>query len=773
MRLFTTILSLLLLTFTVTAQTTILDFEGTAPTLNDFNGSVSTIIDNPDATEPNTSTQVLRNVVPAGAAFAGVNIPQSIDFADGKFFTLQVWSSVPNAPVLLKLEGGTDPATVERAVSFSGAANSWQELTFGFTEEVDQRFTSVTVFMNFNVIGTEELTFYWDNLAQDVTGTVSIAGPDTAAPTPTRDAADVISLFSDAYANVVVDTFRADFGDAIQTDTLLDGNATLLYRNLSFTGIETLGDNAIDLAAAGMTHLHLDFWSANSTAFGIKLVDFGGDGFGNDNDTEFEIQRNLPQLQWASLDYPLSAFTGMNQDDISQLIISSAPGGSSDVYLDNIYFYAGELLGTQMNLPVTFEEEGVDYGVRDFGGAVSAIVADPEDAGNTVVETTKTAGAATFAGTTLTSTSDGPVGFSSPIPLAAGASTMSMRVWSPTAGTPVMIKVENKNDPTISVETLANTTVAGAWETLTFDFSMERTGTAAVDYASVYDLASVFFDFDTSPAADATYYWDDVVFNGVTGEGDAQMDLPVNFEETGIDYGLADFGGNESMIVADPEDESNTVAQSTKTVGAMTWGGTTLTSTSGGPKGFVSAIPFTPEASTMSVRIWSPTAGTPILLKAENADDGTISVETLTSTTVAGAWEVLTFDFTNEAAGTAAINYESVYNTVSIFFNFGTSPTEAATYYWDDIVFGTTVGTDTPVLGLLEVFPNPVNERVTISAPARITDLILYDVNGRIVGRQQPEALSADLDMSGLKPGFYVALANTVDGAMTVKLLKE
>jgi len=575
----------------------------------------------------------------------------------------------------------------------------------------------------------------------------------------------------------VIDTFRADFGEAIQSDTLIEGNSTLLYRGLLFTGIETLGENAIDLEAAGMTHLHLDFWSANSTTFGMKLVDFGGDGFGNDNDTEFEIQRDLAQSQWVSVDYPLPAFAGMNQDDISQLIISSAPGGTSDVYLDNIYFYAGEPLGSQMDLPVTFDEEGIDYGLVDFGGNASMIVVDPEDAMNTVAQTTKTVGAATWAGTTLTSSEGGPKGFASRIPLVEGASTMSVRVWSPTAGTPVMVKVENKNDPTVSVETLANTTVANAWDTLTFDFSVERTGTAEINYASVYDMASVFFNFDTEPTEAVTYYWDDIVFGGSPGGGgggdDTQMDLPVNFDEAGIDYGLSDFGGNESMIAADPEDATNTVAQSTKTVGAMTWGGTTLTSTNGGPDGFAMPVPFSATANIMSVRVWSPTAGTPVLLKAENIGNGEISVETLTNTTVGGAWETLEFDFTNETPETPAIDYGAVYSKVSIFFNFGTSPTEAETYYWDDVVFGTVLGTDTPIVGLLEVFPNPVSDQVNIISPARMTDLTLYDVSGRIVSHHQPGALRFELDMSDLKPGFYVALANTADGAMTVKLLKE
>ena len=56
-------------------------------------------------------------------------------------------------------------------------------------------------------------------------------------------------------------------------------------------------------------------------------------------------------------------------------------------------------------------------------------------------------------------------------------------------------------------------------------------------------------------------------------------------------------------------------------------------------------------------------------------------------TTLANAWETLTFNFANQAAGTAALNLAFTYNKISIFFNFGTTGATAGakTYYLDDI----------------------------------------------------------------------------------------
>ncbi|MCA1800805.1 MAG: fasciclin domain-containing protein, partial [Actinobacteria bacterium] len=170
--------------------------------------------------------------------------------------------------------------------------------------------------------------------------------------------------------------------------------------------------------------------------------------------------------------------------------------------------------------------------------------------------------------------------------------------------------------------------------------------------------------------------------DGNGGGGDQAVTLPVTFEDSNVNYDLIDFGGNASEIVADPTDGSNTVAQSTKTTGSEVWAGTTV----GGEAGFENPIPFTETETTMSVTVWSPTAGTPIRLKVEDATDGGISVETEVNTTVAEEWETLVFDFSNEVTG-APLDLSNVYDKASIFFNFGTSGSDEV-YYWDDVEFG-------------------------------------------------------------------------------------
>jgi hypothetical protein len=169
--------------------------------------------------------------------------------------------------------------------------------------------------------------------------------PTAAASAPTRAAADVISLFSDTYTNRSVGTWSASWDQADVSDVSLGGNAVKKYSNIAFAGIEFTGS---PINATSMTHLHVDVWKKNaSSAFKLKLVDFGADGvYGGGNDVEHELVYNggtgTPSIaggEWVGLDIPLSSFTGMTtRGSLAQLIVSGG-GGSDEVYLDNLYLY--------------------------------------------------------------------------------------------------------------------------------------------------------------------------------------------------------------------------------------------------------------------------------------------------------------------------------------------------------------------------------------------------------------------------------------------------
>lgn len=188
----------------------------------------------------------------------------------------------------------------------------------------------------------------------------------------------------------------------------------------------------------------------------------------------------------------------------------------------------------QINLPVTFEGTSYNYEVTDFGGNVSTKVADPTNEFNTVIKTVKTAGAELWAGTTIGTNT----GFSSAIPITASSTKMYIRVWSPDAGIPVRLKIEDATDPTHSCETEATTTVANGWQSLEFNFANQATGTAALNPTFTFKKASVFFNFGTTgaTAGEKTYYFDNVSFGspllGVSSFSNSQINMYPNPAQT-------------------------------------------------------------------------------------------------------------------------------------------------------------------------------------------------------------------------------------------------
>jgi hypothetical protein len=350
--------------------------------------------------------------------------------------------------------------------------------------------------------------------------------------------------------------------------------------------------------------------------------------------------------------------------------------------------YDTRVASTQMTLPVTFDSPTVEYGLLGFEGAEdSSIVTDPTGGTNKVAKVVKSATAQTFAGTTLTAGTN--PGFASKVPFDAANTRMTVRVYSPDAGIQVRLKVEDHANPTISVETEATTTTSNAWETLTFDFANQATGTAALVVANTYDKATIFFNFGVNGATAGvkTYYFDDVIFIGGGGLGGGGAAFAtVTFDDAAVTYVLTGFAGAEdSTVVTDPAGGTNKVVQVVRSAGAATFAGTTVST---GADNTVGKIPFDAANTRMTVRVWSPDAGIPVRLKVEDHTNGGISVETEATTTTSNAWEMLTFDFANPATGPALV-VTNTYDRATIFFNFGVagSASGAKTYFFDDLTF--------------------------------------------------------------------------------------
>lgn len=163
---------LLIFAIPVMAQTTVLDFETpeTSTTFQYFgssiDGSLSTVIDNPDPTGANTSNQVLRFVKPAGAqvwagAFSNPDPNQLIDFSVNGRICIKAWMPRPGN-ISLKFENSVNGGDNWIQTVTTDEANSWVELCYDpslpsiegpFTAAAGFVYTRLVIFAYFGEVG--------------------------------------------------------------------------------------------------------------------------------------------------------------------------------------------------------------------------------------------------------------------------------------------------------------------------------------------------------------------------------------------------------------------------------------------------------------------------------------------------------------------------------------------------------------------------------------------------------------------------------------------
>ena len=166
------------------------------------------------------------------------------------------------------------------------------------------------------------------------------AGITSAPAPPFRNAADVISLFSDAYSNVAgTDWFPNWQQTTIVSDTIIQGDNTKKYENLNYQGVQF----AASVDASSMQKLHVDIWTPNCTAFDVFLI----------NTTPSLVQQkvtlNPTANGWNSYDINLSDYTTIALNNIGQIKLEGTPFGTSKVYMDNMYFWRSGGLPVVMN----------------------------------------------------------------------------------------------------------------------------------------------------------------------------------------------------------------------------------------------------------------------------------------------------------------------------------------------------------------------------------------------------------------------------------------
>lgn len=177
-------------------------------------------------------------------------------------------------------------------------------------------------------------TIYLDNLyfwGTSAAPTPSLPGaispPSSAAPTPTEQAENVLSVYSGAYTPITGVTLNPDWGqNTAVSEVTIGDNDTLKLAGLDYQGIDWYS-NPIDVSS--YSHLHVDVWSDDVTKLDVYIISAG---------KENAVSNPLTPNSWNSIDIPLSSYTVPDKSKIIQIKFVSNTPTSGNVFMDNLYF---------------------------------------------------------------------------------------------------------------------------------------------------------------------------------------------------------------------------------------------------------------------------------------------------------------------------------------------------------------------------------------------------------------------------------------------------
>ncbi len=298
--------------------------------------------------------------------------------------------------------------------------------------------------------------------------------PTTAAATPTALAANVSSIYSDAYTPVAGVDLRPDWGQSTQvSEVLVASNKTEKYTAFNYEGIQFA---STDVSA--MSKLHIDVWTPDVTSFKVSIISPG---------KENAVTLTPTLGGWNNYDIDLSQYTVPDKTAIFQIKLEGTPTGGT-LYFDNLYFWKAASAPVPTTAAITFDTATAPAFVGFDGAEASAIVAGPTGGSGNALKIVRNPGqvwaGAKLTGLTIRMTSTNP--------------TITARVYSPAAGIPFVMKLET---PGSSGDVQAHETVVAGWQTLSWTVS-------GANLTSWADL--VFMPNLGTMGAGEIYYVDDI-----------------------------------------------------------------------------------------------------------------------------------------------------------------------------------------------------------------------------------------------------------------------
>lgn len=206
--------------------------------------------------------------------------------------------------------------------------------------------------------------------------------PVAAAPVPTWPAAQVKSIYSDAYefAPASLNSYCEGWWDAPKLEEKTIGEDHYLHYDLYRNGM--IGAQFATISVAIMEKVHIDIFASASGSLTFRPITAGG--------PNTPKTLTLVGEQWNSFDIDLTEFAGHNWTALYQFAIEAyAAGGLVGEYIsvDNIYFYrTTAYVDTEKPTNVTASLVAANYfgatlkaNAEDNSGAVSFVVKNGDE----------------------------------------------------------------------------------------------------------------------------------------------------------------------------------------------------------------------------------------------------------------------------------------------------------------------------------------------------------------------------------------------------------
>jgi len=804
------VLILVGLVSSISAQTTIADFDGADLVFEGWNGSGFAAIENPHSEGINTSANVAEFTHAGNDWWSGLAstlaLSSPIDFATTPYLKMKVYADEP-IQIVFKMEQ-FDNGDINSEVWYKleeSETNQWTELFFDFSKTTHTTLDKIVLFIDpGNAYSSEGKKYYFDDI---VATNVAVDGKYSLTPVNTATDVPVLSEMN-TQTNIGVRLI-----DNTELTDQTDLSTVLTLKKTDANGEDVPFTATVNDTKTGLTIKPDEMLESNTTYwYGVK-----------DNVVEYYISED-----------PLVG---------AQATFTTGEGFPT-VYTINDF--------DGINKCSVVESMG------DPASTINTTAADPSGASNQVLQFDK--------GSSWGGWERMHFEFTYPIEVVDGKAAFKVRVYSPRAGG-ILLKIADKKeadgDDAKKAEKWADVTEANTWQTLYYEFeNLEEAnynhlfiypeggnGDAntyyfddlngpetpqpplVVDYYPLTDATEVnqfgslsitsnyiFADTDGSDITDLTgkvalkkgsstgedvafiatlsedkkqikfmptelldinsSYWFGVVDNmlslAATGDGVTGMSSSFTTIQTAPEMAMYhDFNGNSLVALAepmgdpagilmldtlDPADANNTVAQWNK--GDTWWGWERIHFELNTPVILTGDMIF-------SIKVYSPKTTYVRLKLADQKDEsGQTFIEVDADVTKVDEWQTLYFDL---SAIDDAVDYQHLF----IFIDGGTEEgvDEANTYYVDDIQGAvleapTAIGDETEVNGV-RISPNPATDFIRISNADANQMVEIYNTAGVKVKDQTVNSGVVSID--DLNAGLYFVKV----GDNVTKLIKR